>query len=221
MGLALFDLDHTLLDVNSGALWVRYEWRMGRIGLRDVAWAGWWLSRYSLGLGAGLEAVFEAAVRGLAGSSEAELERRVRQWFEAEIQGRLRPGGAAALSSHRDAGDRLVLATSSTQFAARAAADAFGLEPGVCTDLEVLDGALSGRIATLAIGSAKARAAEAWAEAHDQDLGEATFYSDSMTDLALLERVGTPVVVNPDRRLRREAARRGWPVQDWGVATPP
>lgn len=220
MGLALFDLDHTLIDVNSGALWVRSEWQQGRLRLRDVAWAGWWLSRYSLGLGGGLEAVFEAAVQGLAGASADELEARVRDWFAAEIQGRLRPGGAAALEAHRQAGDRLVLATSTTQFAARAAADAFGLEPGVCTDLEVRQGALSGKIATLAIGSAKARAAQAWADAQGIDLDEATFYSDSMTDLALLQRVRTPVVVNPDRRLRREAARRGWPVQDWGSATP-
>ena len=46
-------------------------------------------------------------------------------------------------------------------------------------------------------------------------LEEATFYSDSYTDLPLLERVGEPVVVNPDPRLRREAARRGWRVERW------
>lgn len=45
MSLALFDLDRTLLAVNSGHLWLRAEWRAGRVGLRDAAWAVWWLGR--------------------------------------------------------------------------------------------------------------------------------------------------------------------------------
>jgi len=219
MGLALFDLDRTLIDVNSGHLWVSSEWRAGRLTALDVVWASWWLARYSLGSKAGLERVFEVAAQGLEGVPETEISARVQAFFDRDIRHRLRPGGQRALALHRDSGDQLVLATSGTQFAARAAVEAYGLETFVCTELEVLEGIFTGRIKALAVGDQKLRRVEEWAAHHGHDLSEATFYSDSMTDVALLERVAHPVVVNPDRRLRRHALERGWPIEDWGQAS--
>ena len=218
MGTALFDLDRTLIDVNSGHLWVRAEWREGHIGFRQAAWAGWWLMRYRMGLVDGLDGVFEAAARAIEGDSEAELEDRVRVWFDKEVRHHLRPGGRAALERHRAAGDRLVLATSGTLYAARAAAAAYDLDEVVCTELEVVDGVFTGQVSILAVGRGKLDAVSAWAERNDIDLADCTFYSDSYTDVTLLEAVGTPVVINPDGKLRRTAAARGWPVEDWGAA---
>ncbi|MEN0061962.1 MAG: HAD family phosphatase [Myxococcota bacterium] len=218
MGLALFDLDRTLIDVNSGRLWVSSEWRAGRLSALDVIWASWWLARYSLGWESGLERVFEAAAAGLEGVPEGEIADRVQNFLDRDLRHRLRPGGEKALEHHRSQGDKLVLATSGTQFAARSAVEAFGLQTFVCTELEILDGRFTGRIAALAVGDAKLHRCEAWAEANGHDLSQATFYSDSMTDVALLERVAHPVVVNPDRRLRWHAQQRGWPIEDWGQA---
>lgn len=217
-GVALFDLDRTLIDCNSGRLWVASEWREGRLRLADVVWAGWWLGRYSLGLDGGLEAAMEAAVASVVGTPEEELEARVAGWFEREVRHRLRPGAAEALAAHRAAGDALVLATSGTWYAARAAAAAYGLDDVVATRLAVEEGRFTGKVEVLAIGAGKARAVEDWAAARGVDLREATFYTDSATDLALLERVARPVAVNPDRALARVAAAHGWPVLDWGRA---
>ncbi len=218
MPLALFDLDRTLIDVNSGRLWVSSEWRAGRLSALDVIWASWWLARYSLGWEAGLQRVFESAAAGLEGVPEHEIAERIQVFFDRDIRHRLRPGGEEALRRHRDSGDQLVLATSGTQFAAQAAVEAYGLETFVCTELEIVDGRFTGRIKALAVGDAKLHRVEAWADDHGHDLSQATFYSDSMTDVALLERVAYPVVVNPDRRLRRHALERGWPIEDWGQA---
>ncbi|MEM6930183.1 MAG: HAD-IB family hydrolase, partial [Myxococcota bacterium] len=74
-------------------------------------------------------------------------------------------------------------------------------------------------IKAFAVGDAKLHRVQAWADRAGRDLSMATFYSDSMTDVALLERVAHPVVVNPDRRLRRHAQERGWPIEDWGQAS--
>ncbi|MEO0600402.1 MAG: HAD-IB family hydrolase [Myxococcota bacterium] len=219
MALALFDLDRTLIDVNSGRLWVSSEWRAGRLSPLDVVWASWWLARYSLGWESGLERVFETAAAGLQGVPEGEIVERVQTFFDRDIRHRLRPGGQAALVRHRESGDQLVLATSGTQFAAKAAVDAYGLETFVCTELEIVDGHFTGRIKALAVGDAKLHRVQAWADREGHDLSTATFYSDSMTDVALLERVAHPVVVNPDRRLRRHAQERGWPIEDWGQAS--
>jgi HAD superfamily hydrolase (TIGR01490 family) len=212
---ALFDLDRTLLDCNSGRLWMMAEWRAGHIGVRDVAWASWWLGRYALGNDAGLDQVFATAVATLTGSEEQVLSDRVLAWFEAEVRHRLRPGASAALQRHRDAGHRLVLATSSTQYVARCAVDAYGLHDGVSTRLAVDAGRFTGGIEELAVGEAKLHAVRRWAEGQGVDLARCAFYTDSMSDLALLEAVGEPVVVHPDRRLAAEARRRGWRVEKW------
>lgn len=216
MAVALFDLDRTLIDCNSAAQWAYAEWRAGRITWRDGVWASYWLGRYGLGLSEGIDAAMEAAVASVKGIDEVELDGRIRTWFDLEIRHRLRRDAQAVLDRHRAAGDRLVLATSGTWYAARAAADAYGLDEVVATRLEVADGRLTGRISILCLGSGKLRAVEAWAAEQGVDLDGATFYTDSTSDLTLLERVANPRVVNPDRALRRIAAVRGWPVSDWG-----
>ncbi len=215
MSVALFDLDGTILDCNSGRLWLTAEWRAGRLSSRDAVWGAWWLGRYALGLGAGLDRVFEVAVQQLAGSEEAELDARTRVWFEREVKPRVRRGALRALAAHRAAGDRLVLATTSSLYAARAAAEAFGLDEIVCTRFEVVDGRFTGRISEPALGDAKASRVFEWAERQGVSLAQCTFYTDSATDLRLLAAVGRPVAVEPDRVLRREASRRGWPVVSW------
>ena len=73
-GVALFDLDSTLIDVNSGKLWVAHEWREGRVRVRDAAWASWILFRYSLGH-AELDQAFMDAVASLPERS-SETSRR-------------------------------------------------------------------------------------------------------------------------------------------------
>jgi phosphoserine phosphatase len=93
-----------------------------------------------------------------------------------------------------------------------------GIDAALGLELEVEDGLYTGRIAQLSFGRAKVELAERWAEEHGVDLGQSWFYSDSISDLPLLERVGRAMVVQPDVRLARLARRRGWPILDWGTA---
>ena len=216
MALALFDLDRTLIDVNSGHLWLRSEIRAGRVSMRDAAWAVWWFGRYALGLGAGLDQAFDQAVAAYAGTPDEELEARSDAFFDEIIAPRLRPGARRALDMHHEAGDRVALASSTTQYLARRACAAWGLDLAAYTELEVSEGVVTGKISALALGHHKTTRTLEWAQAQGVDLATATFYTDSATDADLLERVGAPVVVNPDRRLRRLAAAKGWPVEDWG-----
>lgn len=217
MSLALFDLDRTLLDVNSGHLWLRAEWRDGRIGWTDAARAVWWLGRYALG-DDDLDRALDEAAAMYAGHAAAEMAARVDAWFDRELAHRVRPGARAALARHRDAGDTLVLATTSSQWVARCAARHLGLDHAISTVLEQRDDELTGRIAIPAHGPYKQSQVRAWADAHGHALDHATFYTDSYSDLPLLRAVARPIVVHPDRRLAREAARRKWPVVDWGRA---
>jgi putative phosphoserine phosphatase/1-acylglycerol-3-phosphate O-acyltransferase len=85
----------------------------------------------------------------------------------------------------------------------------------VASELEVEAGAFTGRPRALCFGRHKVALAERWAAAHGVDLARSYFYSDSFNDLPLLERVGSPITVNPDGRLSRLAKQRGWPIMRW------
>jgi phosphoserine phosphatase len=182
--------------------------------------AGWWLTRYALGE-ADLDAALDHAARVYTGLPVAEMEARVAAWFDREVRHRLRPGAADALARHRAAHTPLVLATTSSQFVARAAREAFGLDDAVMTQLGVDGDRLDGTIARSAFGPHKLRGCREWAAARGIALRDCAFYTDSASDLPLLEEVGHPVVIDPDRKLRRIAAARGWPTEDWGRAPKP
>lgn len=216
--VAFFDLDRTLIDCNSGRLWVQSEWSAGRLGLREVAWASWWMVRYSLGHDGGMEEAFARAVATLEDSEEQSFADLTDQWFAERVQERLRPGAAAALARHREAGDRTVVATSGTIYAARAAQRAFGLDDAIGTVLEVEQGRFTGRIAGMGYGAAKRTLVEDWAAREGVDLADCAFYTDSISDLPLLEAVGQPVIVHPDSGLSRVARERGWQVVEWGTS---
>jgi len=127
------------------------------------------------------------------------------------------PKGRQAVERHRAQGDVVAIVTGATPYAANPLAKELGIETVVCTMLEVDEnGRFTGRpIEPLCYGAGKLELAKRAGDRLGFRVEEATFYSDSITDVPLLEAVKTPVVVNPDRRLRRVAQRRGWPVEDW------
>lgn len=217
MSVAFFDLDRTLLDVNSGQLWLVHEWRGGHITTRDALVGVYWLTRYALGESS-MDTALDRACSVYAGVPEATLRERIEAWFAADVAHHARPGGLAALQAHREAGDRVVLATSGSQYAAECARRTFDLDDAISTVVECRDGVMTGRVASYGIGVHKLHACRAWAEAEGVALEDCAFYTDSHSDLALLEAVGRPVIVAPDRPLARVAASRGWPVVDWGSA---
>jgi HAD superfamily hydrolase (TIGR01490 family) len=213
---AFFDLDRTVLSVNSGMLWAVAELREGRISARQFGRAALWSALYHLSL-ADMDAVAEAALSHYAGTPAADLEARVRAWFDRDVARRVRPAALARIAHHRDLGHTLVLLTNSSCYEAAAAAARFGFDAALATTLAVdRDGRLTGSFERpLCYGAGKVTRAEAWAAARGADLDRAWFYGDSLGDLPMLARVGHPRAVTPDPRLRREARRRGWPILSW------
>jgi HAD superfamily hydrolase (TIGR01490 family) len=211
---AIFDLDRTLLEVNSGTLWFRRERAAGRLPLAQALEAAGWMGLYGLGLMKG-DAALGRAVRSIAGEAEAVVNDRLNAFYDEELAGHFAPGGIAALKAHQHAGDPTVLLTSASAVLARRVQDDLGMDAALGLELEVRDGVFTGSIAQLSFGRAKVVLAERWAQQNDIDLKQSWFYSDSVSDLPLLERVGRAMVVKPDPRLTRVARKRGWPILDW------
>ena len=219
MRIAFFDLDKTLLSVNSGSLWVKSEYRSGRLPARMLLRASGWLTLYHLGFHGRLESLLREAVRTLDGQSEAELRDRTRQFYEDEVRGRFRPGALEALEKHRALGElRVLLTTSSNYLSMHVAAD-LELDDIICNSFLVDEQGLFTGLPKepLCAGSGKLTLAAEYAAERAVRLSDCSFYTDSAADLPAMEAMGEPVAVNPDPRLRRRAAKEGWRIVDWGT----
>jgi HAD superfamily hydrolase (TIGR01490 family) len=214
MRAAFFDMDNTLLGVDSGMSWTRFLYRRGELPRSMLAKAIYWSALYKLAV-LDMETVFTRLCMDLAGDSEAEMIAKCAVWYREHVEAHIAPAGRVAVEHHRQNGDVIVLATGSTIYAATPVARGVGIEHVLSSRLEVEAGAFTGRPSALCFGRHKVTLAERWAADHGIDLAGSTFYSDSFNDLPMLSRVGRPVAVNPDTRLYRHAKRRGWPIQRW------
>jgi HAD superfamily hydrolase (TIGR01490 family) len=167
-----------------------------------------------------MEATLRAALVTIRGVEEREIREATREWWRAEVRPFLAPGARDVLEAHRRRGEPVVLLTSSSRYAAEMARADLALDDALFTAYEVRDGRFTGEpVAPICYGPGKVLAAEAWAEERGVDLRESSFYTDSYTDLPMLERVGRPFAVHPDPRLRVLARARGWPILDWRRAS--
>jgi len=211
---AFFDMDNTLLRVETGMSWVKFLYKRGELPPGMVVKAIYWQALYKLAV-LDMETVFTKLVLGLRGDSEAEMIAKCDIWYREHVAPEVAPAARVAIEHHRRAGHLIVLATGSTQYAARPVARGVGIDHVLSSELEVLQGVFTGRPAAFCFGHHKVALAERWAARHGVDLAASYFYSDSYNDLPLLERVGTAVAVNADARLRRHARRRGWAAPRW------
>ena len=213
---AFFDMDRTVLRVDTAMSWTRFLRARGELPATMVAKALYWSTLYKLAL-LDMEAVFTKLCLDLEGDSEAEMIAKCEIWFRDHVEPEIALAARVAIAHHRALGHTVVLATGSTVYAARPVARAVGIEHVLATRLE-LDGGgdrFTGRPSALCFGHHKVALAEAWAATHEVDLAGCYFYSDSYNDLPMLARVGTAIAVNPDARLAREARRRAWEIQRW------
>ncbi|MGO9831811.1 MAG: HAD family hydrolase [Myxococcaceae bacterium] len=216
MSIAFFDFDETLIVGNSGSLWIRRELRSGNINRLQALRAASWMVRYRLGF-ASMEEALHTAIRSLEGTAEEALRQRTRVFYEEEIRHLYRAGARAAVDHHRARGEACVLLTASSLYLSELVSAELGLDGVLCTRFRVRDGLHTGESdGEVCFGTGKLRYAEGYARRYGVSLAACTFYTDSYSDLPVLEQVGQPVLVNPDRRLRREAKARGWRVVEWG-----
>ncbi len=210
---ALFDLDQTLLAGFSATSFMQERFLTGRMAPREVV--GTLLGGLSFAVGrtgfSGLMAATTAAYRGMA---ESALEEFGQEVFDKHLATQIFPESRALVNAHQDAGHTVAIVSSATLYQAMPMARELGIRHVLCTRLEVENGAFTGGVVhPTCYGEGKASAARELASLHDLDLGQSWFYTDSHEDLPLLDVVGRPRPLNPNRRLAQIAKERGWPVR--------
>ncbi len=212
--LALFDLDHTLLPLDSDYAWGVFT---QEIGWTDPAVFKQRNDAFYEHYKAGTLDVHEYvrfATEALRLRGPAQAQAAQARFMNEVITPAIRPEALALLGQHRAGGDQLVIVTATNEFVTAPIARALDVPELIAVQLEhAADGWITGEIAGVPsfrdgkvarVGQWLAQRGLGWADV------EATFYSDSINDLALLEKVGHPVATNPDPRLRAVARERGW-----------
>ena len=211
--VAYFDMDRTILSDSSGMLYMRYLRRRGDTNRRAMLRAYWYAALYKLGF-FNYPAVAAKLASTIAENSEEETRSFCQRWFEEMAVNYIAEKAVQRMSEHRAQGHLVTILSASTPYVVGPVATYLGVEDYRCTRLEVVEGRFTGGIIRPpCYGADKVYWAKEFAERHEADLTQAYFYTDSHSDRTLLERVGHPVVVNPDPRLKALAARRGWPVE--------
>ncbi|MFQ5699165.1 MAG: HAD family hydrolase [Myxococcota bacterium] len=217
---AFFDVDKTILSENSGALYFRFLYERGELDWRSMLGQVASYVRYKLNL-LDLERWTRATMRAFAGQSERELALEAGAWFHEWVLPTVYPEAVERVRDHLARGHVVSLVTGSTRFVVHPLARFLGVEHMLYTHLEVEDGRFTGRIVEpVCMGEGKIYWLQQLIERESIDLAKSFFYTDSITDLPLLNLVGHPHVVNPDPLLYREARRRRWPVSLFQDPTP-
>lgn len=218
MRLALFDLDHTLLPIDSDYEWGEFTIRLGWCDASEFKRRNaQYFEQYRAGT-LDIHDYVRFATEAIRHQGEQASAQAHSQFMDEVIRPALRPQALELVERHRQSGDHLLIVTATNDFVTRPIANLFGVHELIAVELERdQQGRLTGGIVgTPSAREGKVQRMNEWLAA--RDLGwhdvEATFYTDSLNDLALLERVAYPVATNPDRRLRSLAGQRGWPILD-------
>jgi HAD superfamily hydrolase (TIGR01490 family) len=210
---AFFDLDKTLMAGSSGMPFARVAMRHGIVSRRQLASWGFEHLRYRL-RGTTDERttdVLRQARELISGVAARDIERMNPEVLAAVLP-RIYPQMLAEVHDHQDAGRATFIVSAAGHGVVEPLARVLGMNGGIGTRYEVdAEGAFTGRFdGPFVYGPGKVEAMRAFAEEHDIDLAASYAYSDSLSDLPMLEAVGHPVVVNPDPALAAIAKREGW-----------
>jgi HAD superfamily hydrolase (TIGR01490 family) len=209
---AFFDVDGTLIAKNSGPLYMKFLRQRGEIRRRDALRTIYYFLRYRLNL-LDIEQAVERSSHWIRGRSEADIAAHCRIWYRDMVRRYLLPEMVRRVREHKARGHLVTILSSTTNYLADPLAEELGIEHLLVSRLVVKDGRFTGEAhLPICYGKGKIYWARRFAAEHDVDLAESFFYTDSVTDLPMLEAVGHPKIVNPDPLLRRLARRRGWTV---------
>jgi len=214
MNLALFDLDNTLLPIDSDYAWGEFT---NQMGWNDpVAFKAKNDQFYADYLAGALDihdyvrfATEAVRLRGPEVAAKAHA-----QFMKETILPQIKPQALELVKAHQAAGDHVMIVTATNEFVTRPIAQAFGVQELIAVELaRDSEGWITGEISGVpSFKEGKVLRVEQWLIAHQKNWQDVqiTFYSDSINDLPLLQQAQIPVAVNPDTRLRQLATDRGW-----------
>lgn len=222
MKLALFDLDHTLLPLDSDHAWGVFTTTLGWTDPDDFNRRNdEFYAHYKAGT-LDIQEYIHFSTLAIRRQGAIKSEAAHAEFMRAVIEPAIKPQVLELVRMHQNQGDQVVIITATNEFVTRPIAQAFGVDELIAVELERGEspgesGWLTGRIKGVpSFREGKVIRIEAWLAARQLRLRdvESTFYTDSINDLSLMDNVTHPVATNPDDRLRAIAIQKGWRILD-------
>ena len=217
MEAAFFDLDKTIISRSSSLALSRPMYRAGMVTRGQLLRGAYAQLVYAL-VGADekkMERLKEGMLALTKGWERAEVERLVRDVIVDVIDPYVYQEALDLIAQHRQHGRLVFIVSSSPEEVVRPLARHFWSSGAIATRARIEDGRYTGELEFYCAGEGKAQAIRDLASRAGIDLSGSYAYSDSISDLPMLEAVGHPVAVNPDRDLRKVAEERGWEILDF------
>jgi HAD superfamily hydrolase (TIGR01490 family) len=213
MALAIFDLDNTLISGDSDHSWGEFLVSEQRVDAQQFKKTNdQFYADYVAG-SLDIFAYLEFSLQPLTEMSMAELAELHQRFMQQVIEPMQLPQARALLQQHRDAGDRLLIITSTNRFIVEPICHSLGVTELLATDAEIVDGRYSGKVdGTPTYKEGKVIRLNAWLKEQNETLEGSWFYSDSINDLPLLLEVDHAVAVDPCPALRKEAEAKNWQI---------
>jgi putative phosphoserine phosphatase/1-acylglycerol-3-phosphate O-acyltransferase len=210
---AFFDMDKTILSDNSATLYMRYRYERGEISKRDLMRGLGAYLKYKIGI-LDIRSWTIDMMAQFSGQSEKQLAEEAIAWVESDVVETIYPEAERLVDEHLAESHVVAIVSGATAFVVRPIAARLGIEHILYTRLEVENGLFTGRvIEPICFEEGKIYWLQQFIEEQGIDLAKSYFYTDSITDLPLLDLVGHPVATNPDPMLYRTAVKRRWPVR--------
>jgi len=211
MALALFDLDNTLLNGDSDYQWGEFLVKKGLVDpilykkANDLFY-----QQYKAG-SLDINKFLDFSLAPLKKYSKVELDQWHQEFMQTLIKPLILPAALALVEAHRQAGDTLMVITATNQFVTKPIVQCYGIDLLIASEPELIKGEYTGKVTGIpSFQEGKVKRLEQWLKENNQTLENSWFYSDSINDLPLLEKVTNPVAVDADQLLLKKAKEQGW-----------
>jgi HAD superfamily hydrolase (TIGR01490 family) len=207
----IFDVDHTVVKKTSTEYFLRIAMkekiiRFSQVSRLPIDWIKYKFAFPDMNF-------IENTVKNLSGIKKSDLDRISELCFTQYIKPNIFSGAAQLIDEALKKGEKVLFATSSFDFIIQPLERFFGITGSLACQMEYSDGITTGNlVGESSFGSKKKSTVQAWMERNSVGTQDISFYSDSYTDIPLLEYSGNPVAVNPDHILARHAKKHGWKV---------
>lgn len=215
INIAFFDIDKTILSINSGEALIKQAHKKGIIGKTGIIKAAYAGFQYKYRLNDSFKIINKMGL-WLKGISEEKFNKISKEIFHKDIIPNIRPEIIDEIKRLKKQGTKVVILSSATQSICEPLANYLEFDDVICSKLEVNNGKFTGfPIGSFCFREEKLNQLVAYCSNLNFKLENSSYYADSIDDLPALEKVGYPVCVSPDKKLAKTAKKRDWVIEKW------
>ncbi len=213
--VVFFDCDHTVIDTDCEWTWINMLADMGRVPEHYRAKQQYYLDLHAKGQ-TPEEEYLEFILQEFVGQTPETMQQLAKKNFEIHIRNKIFPAARTAIKNHQQQEIPVVLLSGSTRVMVTPIAVDMGFNDVACTELEIIDGTYTGGlVGPFCIRDGKLKRGLDYCQQHNMNFKKAMYYGDSISDIQIFEKIGYPVTVNPNRKLRETAIQKRWAIENW------